>query len=112
MNQQFLGYFWDLASEDSIKRQNACINLIEYLHKSNNLQVNESLNQIQMQTNKEIQYCMKRLIRGLCSSREAARQGFAITLIEIMNCFQFPIQLILQLIQENLQVSCLEHILE
>ena len=34
----------------------------------------------------ELKYAIKRLIRGLCSSRGAARQGFSLALSEVFKC--------------------------
>ena len=54
----------------------------------------------------QLEYGLKRLVKGLASSRKGARQGFATALTEIINLFDcVSVQSILQLIKENLEVA-------
>jgi len=71
----FLEYFWDLAAEDNDRRLRAAQNVVKYVLDK-------------PKDHDDVQYALKRLIRGLSSSREAARQGFATCLTEIIK-FQF-----------------------
>lgn len=67
----FLSYFWDLSSEDCIKRQEAAMSVVNHLQDPQNLA-------------NDLAYTLKRLFRGLGSSNEAARHGFATCLIEVI----------------------------
>lgn len=54
----------------------------------------------------QLEYGLKRLVKGLASSRKGARQGFATILTEIINMFDcVSIKSVLQLMKENLQVT-------
>ena len=65
-NRDFLNLFWDLASDDAEKRIPAGKKIVEYtLHpKEDQVGVDKS-------------YTIKRLVKGLSSSRDSARLGFA-----------------------------------
>jgi len=65
--------FWALADISSAKRIQAAKELIISLRA-----VGE-----QSLESQEMSYCLKRLVRGLASSREGARQGFAMALTEV-----------------------------
>eukprot|EP00658_Telonema_sp_P-2_P073600 TRINITY_DN6269_c0_g1_i1.p1 TRINITY_DN6269_c0_g1~~TRINITY_DN6269_c0_g1_i1.p1 ORF type:complete len:707 (+),score=208.11 TRINITY_DN6269_c0_g1_i1:72-2192(+) len=64
--------FWDLSSLEPDARHKATAELIQTLeqHKAHG------------------EYCLKRLVRGLGSAREAARQGFATALAELLTVDQ------------------------
>lgn len=96
-SSQFLNWFWDLASDESLKRLSAASSIIEYLK----LQETES-NDI----SKDSEYSLKRLVRGLASSRESARQGFATCLSEFMKEVpKVDIQKVLLLLTDTTKVT-------
>jgi hypothetical protein len=76
-NAKFLGNFWDLASNDDRTRIVGAANIVKFL-KDN--ETNENFKP-------ELEYTTKRLIKGLCSSRQSARQGFATCLCELLRLF-------------------------
>ncbi|KAJ2993793.1 hypothetical protein HDV02_002069 [Globomyces sp. JEL0801] len=84
-----LNQYWDLASIDPIKRNNATLLLIQALttiqsnFNNENSLINDS-NAMAESLAPEVQYALKRLLRGLASSRDAARQGFAVALTELL----------------------------
>lgn len=94
-NERFMAVFWDLASLNPQARTEAASRLIKYL-----TSIQSSLTDAS-QTNKsnassadsdpspfpELAYALKRLLRGLSSSRDAARQGFALALAEVRSNF-------------------------
>lgn len=54
----------------------------------------------------DLKYTLKRLVKGLASSRKAARQGFAMALIEIVLLFDsISVEDILELMKESLTVT-------
>jgi hypothetical protein len=94
INSKFLGYFWDLAAEDEDQRLGAANGMLMYL---------SSLNS----DSSEIDYALKRLIKGLGSSREAARQGFAVCLCELLKFESVSYLEYLKLLDENTKVTTL-----
>ena len=70
-----LSFFWDLASVDAAKRVHAGDLLLQALTKSQGSGTDAS---------SDLTYTIKRLVRGLASSRDAARQGFGAVLIEVL----------------------------
>ena len=73
----FLQIFWDLASPEKEVRFASVKALDAHLKKS--CSDDEDGDNGEGETRDET-YALKRLVRGLCSSREAARQGFALAL--------------------------------
>jgi len=53
---------------------------------------------------KDTDYALKRLVRGLASSREAARLGFASCLVEVLKLEQVGIDVVYQLIEAETRV--------
>ena len=78
MSQLVLQQFWGLASLDPTKRISACQNLINELIKSQHKHNKQS------EMCADLSYSVKRLVRGVLSSRDAARQGFALALVELL----------------------------
>ena len=70
----FLNAFWDLAANESEARQKAACVIVGHLSGSSD---GTSLS-------KDGEYALKRLIKGLSSSRQSARQGFATCLSEML----------------------------
>ena len=76
-NQKFLSYFWDLASDETNVRVSASVSIVSFLMN----------NEEDERTSSEVEYAVKRLIKGLTSSRQSARQGFSTCLCELMHVF-------------------------
>lgn len=57
----FLNFFWELASDDQGSRTAASKGLLDFVRKNTS----------------EADYALLRLVKGLASSRESARQGFS-----------------------------------
>lgn len=54
----------------------------------------------------ELTYCLRRLVRGLASSRQGARQGFALVLTELMRAFEeVEVQNVLDIMEETMAVT-------
>ncbi|RLN72494.1 hypothetical protein BBJ28_00004551 [Nothophytophthora sp. Chile5] len=70
----FLKLFWTLAESDSAVRTQAAAQLLAHLRQSEKQEA-------------EVQYTLKRLVRGLASSRDAARQGFGTALAGLLAAF-------------------------
>lgn len=101
-NNKFLGYFWDLAShEDNSKRLAAATNIISYLVASESNSESSS----SLKPSVDTDYALKRLIRGLGSSREAARQGFATCLCEVLKFPSVSLAECLKLLDEHTKVT-------
>ncbi|KAJ1771650.1 DNA-directed DNA polymerase [Coemansia sp. RSA 1813] len=85
-----LDFYWDLASLDEDKRIEAAAGLISALckfqadmPKTNKIAMTEEdLDRI---CASDLAYAVRRLIKGLASPRDGARQGFSMTLAELLN---------------------------
>ncbi|TMW69360.1 hypothetical protein Poli38472_001516 [Pythium oligandrum] len=82
----FLKLFWTLAESDVAARTTAAAQLIAQL---------QHLQQQKDSTpfDDDVQYTLKRLVRGLASSRDAARQGFSAALSALLAAFPEAISL-------------------
>lgn len=67
---EFLQYFWDLAKPEHDARVKACAGILETLQKPD-------------EDGEIMSYTLKRLVKGLASSRDCARQGFSFALSEV-----------------------------
>lgn len=72
-SQPILETFWALADINPTRRVQAAKELVASLKAAQALTPDAQ----------EMAYCLKRLVRGLASSREGARQGFAMALTEV-----------------------------
>ena len=79
-----LSLFWELASVDAAKRQGAATSLVTILSE---MQANAA------QPCGDLTYTVRRLVRGLASSRDGARQGFGAALIEVLRTFDSLVDL-------------------
>lgn len=92
-DKTFLNYFYDLASDDKSVRLNAANLLVVHIKNSlKNKQPSDS------------EYALKRLVRGLASSRESARQGFATCLCELLVLPEMDLSVALDILDENTKV--------
>ena len=128
-NSPLLGYFWDLVSTKPGVRQSTTLKMMTFLAKSQKLMIESigdyseweervsKFKQLESwDSNQEdeklilsadVLYSLKRLVRGLPSSREAARQGFSLALSECLSWLSdvLPVQYVLHLIETSLVVS-------
>jgi DNA polymerase phi len=95
-----LSFYWDLASIDTETRLKAAISLTQALatlqadHDSTLLgdkTTSKDLpdTDIDARCPQDVAYGLRRLLRGLPSSRDGARQGFALALTELLATLQF-----------------------
>ena len=89
-DKAFLQCFWDLASDDSVTRIAASAQLVAFV--KNNLDA-------------EREYGLKRLVKGLASSRDSARQGFAACLCEYLQLPGVEVSHVLEILDETTPVS-------
>ena len=73
-DEKFRQCFWDLASVKEQVREKAAAQLIHILVAEEKANVEEK---------KQLAYALTRLIRGLSSSRDGARQGFSTALTQV-----------------------------
>lgn len=92
-----LSFFWDLASVDSSKRVRAGDELLCALLRMQSSETEPSA---------DLTYTIKRLVRGLASSRDAARQGFGAVLIEVLVAFSSLVRIedVLDLMDATMQL--------
>jgi DNA polymerase phi len=94
-----LGFYWDLASNDLAKRQKACLLLTKHLMKFKTELHVASKEDIELLP-LDIQYALNRLLKGLSSSRDSARQGFSLALTELLTIQPIQTSVLLTLLHE------------
>lgn len=130
-NSKFLNCFWDLASDDNEKRIKGGIDIIEYVLNAEKLWRETGFHDVKKSNSSDnksddddddedvsndsekkdilandTEYALKRLVRGLGSSRESARQGFSACLCEVLNILpQVRVIDVLSVLDENTKVS-------
>ncbi|CAH3192191.1 unnamed protein product [Porites evermanni] len=113
-SENILSHFWDLASTDERKRLKAASQLLCALdqaqkrHKTEDEVYSEEddENDDDISCCDELKYSVKRLVKGLASTRKGARQGFATVLTEILSEFAcLSPEKVLKLIAKNLEVT-------
>jgi len=90
-NPNLLSHFWKLASLDEDIRCGAVVALLSELKKTQN--------------EDEINYTVQRLVKGLSSSRKAARQGFSTALTHVLNMFEVKSDHVLELMSKHLAIQ-------
>ncbi|KAJ3071598.1 DNA-directed DNA polymerase [Podochytrium sp. JEL0797] len=107
-NSGTLQLYWDLASLDATVRLQASSKLSSTLREIQEASPNPSTDDITKDSletvySSEISYALKRLIRGLSSSRDGARQGFTLALAELLEFLKddqaFTVGLVMDLIE-------------
>ena len=104
VNTQLVEIYEDLANEKDQVRLKAAIALLS----TTSIEVNPS--------SEHVKTVLKRLIRGLCSGRKAARLGFSVTLTELLvqrrslgavnvDGFNWGISEVIQLLEEQTTVD-------
>ncbi|XP_065060180.1 uncharacterized protein LOC135687527 [Rhopilema esculentum] len=102
-NKDFLSIFWDLVSNDEGKRTHRAADLVSIL--KNKIQETDPEND-EMQIPEELDYSVKRLVKGIGSARKGARQGFGTALTEIMCHFDcVHTDTIYKLMEDHLNVQ-------
>ena len=100
-NQQFLAWFWDLASDDRDRRVGAADSILAHVEHAvtNQKGMNEEGNMVI-----DLDYALKRLIRGLSSSRDSARHGFATCLSALVSSGAVPLEVVMPMIENSTQL--------
>jgi hypothetical protein len=89
-DKDFLQCFWDLALDNSNSRVAASARLIEFVKKN---------------LDAERDYSLKRLIKGLGSSRDCARHGFATCLAEFLHLPGVLVEHTLEILDNSTKVT-------
>ncbi|KAI9506816.1 DNA polymerase phi-domain-containing protein [Coemansia spiralis] len=106
-----LDFYWGLASLDEEKRIDAAANLITALCKfqaempetDDMALTEEDLNRI---CASDLAYAVKRLIKGLASPRDGARQGYSMALAELLNRVpNISVKLVLDLLWKSTEAT-------
>lgn len=90
MSTTTLDFYWKLASLDENERLDAATNLINALCKfqselpATEDKLAETESDLDQLCASDVAYALKRLIKGLASSRDGARQGYSIALSELL----------------------------
>jgi len=100
-NQQFLSWFWDLASDDRERRLGAANGILSHVDQAVKTQkgMNEEGSMVI-----DLDYALKRLVRGLSSSRDSARHGFASCLAALLASGAVPLKIALPIIDESTHI--------
>lgn len=88
-----LDLFWDLASNDTSKRISAGVEIVNLTDSRN-----------ATGTVSDAEYVVKRLVRGLSSSRDSARQGFAASLVHLLTSHAIDLNLVLDILDDSTKV--------
>ena len=98
-----LAFFWDLASIDEEKRLAASESLLEALQEAQQTHEEKTPGEACV----ELVYTVRRLVRGLASPRDGARQGFGAALIEVLCVFerQVTVESVLELMNNSMQLQ-------
>ena len=121
MESSSLSLYWELASPDSTIRQKSAASLIQVLsnfqsqflqnsQNDQNVKIISQISDIDLACSPDMAYGLKRLIRGLPSSREGARLGFAVALSELLKIMppmltQVYLDLLLQLTESQTSIK-------
>ncbi|ORX80479.1 hypothetical protein BCR32DRAFT_327691 [Anaeromyces robustus] len=113
-----LQYFWDLASINTEARNKAAVSLIKALYQFQEQYQEDnkdnwdeylkdtSVERLETLCSPDVLYALKRLIRGLPSSRDSARQGFSVALTELLSMLSFiTISDVLALLEKATETS-------
>jgi DNA polymerase phi len=103
-----LSFYWDLASTDVSKRNIAALALITTLQQFQNSYQSdpmEEMDELKASLHPDVGYALKRLTRGLSSSRDNAREGFAVCLTELYSMLSSTLVLPSQLLEILIHVT-------
>ena len=96
-----LSFFWDLASVEPDKRVTAAVSLISVLQQAQSEAATAGA------ACTDLAYAIRRLVRGLASPRDGARQGFGAALVELLVTFpkEVTVESVLTLMEESMQLQ-------
>ena len=101
-----LSFFWDLAAVDIDKRVKAAASLLDVLQTA---QKSHEAGEPEAESPAcaDLVYAVRRLVRGIASSRDGARQGFGAALIEVLITFPSAVSVesVLTLMEESMQLQ-------
>ncbi|KAI9140281.1 hypothetical protein BKA69DRAFT_533978 [Paraphysoderma sedebokerense] len=111
--QNILSYFWEIASIDVGNRDSAVSSLLKSLvsfQQSYDSPIPwtppSTFSELEPFLHPDVVYSLKRLLKGLASSREAARQGFTVALIELLRFVpQITIKPVLEYVDKVTEVT-------
>jgi DNA polymerase phi len=95
-DSEFKQFYWDLASADKHARLKAAQGLVQYI-----------IDRPKAEKDEYVTYSVERLIKGLSSSHDAARQGFSVTLCEVLKLSTASVKQVLELLDRHIQVILL-----
>ena len=99
-SSKFMNWFWDLASDDDNRRHIAASMILKYLAATQKKV--EAPNTMSV----DCDYTMKRLVRGLSSSRDSARQGFSACLCQFLRLFHFvELTTVMEMLDDTTKVN-------
>ena len=94
---KFMNWFWDLASDNQERRTLAAKLIVKHI-------IEAQKHTTSLSTDAE--YAVKRLVRGISSSRESARLGFSTCLCQLLTLFPVIVSdNVTKLLDESTQVS-------
>ena len=99
-SSDFLKYFWSLAEDNASSRTTATDAILKHLLQSSSSP--------ELQENEDLDYAVKRLVKGLCSSRSSARLGFSTCLTCLLQSIpqaRLPLSEVLKLSDESTRMS-------
>eukprot|EP01135_Chromosphaera_perkinsii_P001346 Nk52_evm73s164 gene=Nk52_evmTU73s164 len=102
-----LDHFWNLASNEQEVRSQAALSLVVSLQGSQKSYEAEEEKHEEGEMCPDIAYALKRLVRGLSSSRDSARQGFCQALCELLVVFKdiLDCEDVYSAINESIEIS-------
>ncbi|KAJ2738454.1 DNA-directed DNA polymerase [Coemansia sp. Cherry 401B] len=106
-----LEYYWDLASLDEGKRISAAAQLISTLCRFQaEMPATDEVATTEADMNRicagDVSYAVKRLIKGLASSRDGARQGYSVALAELLGRVPcITVKLVLDLLWQSTEAT-------
>ena len=110
-NSKFINWFWDLSSDDNLRRSYAGTMIIKFIQEKEQEKEFEVKNEVKNEV-KSLKglssngvYTLERLIRGISSSRDSSRQGFSACLCQFLSTFSYlDIESVITLIDESTKV--------
>ncbi|ORX59850.1 hypothetical protein BCR36DRAFT_315879 [Piromyces finnis] len=113
-----LQYYWGLASINTEDRNKAAVSLIKALYQFQEQHQEEnkdnwdeylkdtSIERLETLCSPDVLYALKRLIRGITSSRDSSRQGFSVALTELLSMLSFiTISDVLTLLEKATEIT-------
>ena len=105
-NAAFLALFWDLASDDAVKRVYGGAQVVDHVRKGEQLFMQRrGGHSVEGELAADTDYTLKRLIRGLGSSRDSARHGFATCLCELLSLPSIQVKYSMTQIEELTKIK-------